>query len=59
MNDVDHFVELINKVDIDSMSFVDQMAMAMAFNQFKETAEPILLKYAANDPKVTNFLYKL
>lgn len=59
MSKVDQFLELLSSVDVDSMSFVDQMTISLVIHEMMEKAEPILLKYVAANPNVTNFLYKL
>lgn len=59
MSRVDQFLELVNSVDMNRMSLVDQMTVCLIFAECMEKAEPILLKYAATNPNVTNFLFKL
>lgn len=59
MSKLDQFLELLNNIDVDSMSLVDQMTISLLFAEMMEKAEPILLKYAATNPNVTNFLFKL
>ena len=59
MNEVEEFGTLLSTMDFNKMEFHDQLAVMVALSKFMEKTKPILLKYAAQDEKVTNFLFKL
>lgn len=57
--DFEEFNNLITQLDITSFDMVDQMFIALEMAKMIDAVKPILLKYAAKDKNVSNFIMKL
>lgn len=57
--DFEEFNNLMSQLDITSFDMVDQMFIALEMAKMIDAVKPILLKYAAKDKNVSNFIMKL
>ena len=58
-NEMDEYFKLMNEVDFNEMDMCDQLALFAALVEMMTKTKPILVKYAAKNPQITNFLFKL
>lgn len=58
-NEFEEFNNLMLQLDIASFDMVDQLLIALEFAKMIDNIKPILLKYAAKDKNVSNFIMKL
>ena len=57
--EIKEFNELLENLDFNDFELVDQLKCALAFEELVRIVKPILIKYAAKDQKITNFLFKM
>ena len=58
-NKMDEYFKLMNEVDLNEMDMCDQLALLAALAEMVTKTKPIFVKYAAKNPQITNFLFKL
>lgn len=58
-DEINQFSKIFSDVDITTFDLLDQLLCLTAYTEFVEKVKPIYLKYAAKDPEITNFIFKL
>ena len=59
LGDINELSKLMSEMDVTEFEIKYQLYLSMAFTEFMTKVKPVYLKYAAKDPEVTNFIFKL